>query len=200
MAGAYRCSEIGPSRLWLDCYYGAAQAERAALGLAPVTGDQSRLAGNPPAGIPQDQSVRDAVIREAGRCDGEEHGWLNCYYTAAQPMRRLLGLVPAPQHMQSATAEVSQSGPVAELPSGSWFLGARKGLKARLRSYSLDEDGRFSVTLEDGHVWTQTLGDVRHPHWKKPAKSYVVMISRGVLGTTNLVVEGETGLYKVQLD
>ncbi len=198
MAGAYRCGAIGPSRQWLDCYYGAAQPIRAALGLTPVTGVQSRLAGNPPAGTPQDQAVRDAVIREAGRCDGDGHGWLDCYYGAAQPMRLLLGLAPAPQHAQQAAAAASPAGAAAELPSGSWFLGAREGLKARLRSYSQDASGRFTVTLADGQVWRQMPGDVRYPHWNKPAESYVVIISRGILGTINLVVQGETGLYKVQ--
>ena len=44
LAGAFRCSVIADSRQWLDCYYGAAQPVRAALGLAPALAAQVRLA------------------------------------------------------------------------------------------------------------------------------------------------------------
>jgi hypothetical protein len=196
MAAAYRCATIGPSRLWLDCYYGAAGPTRMALALAPVPDNQAQLVANPPSGTPQDQGVRDAVIREAARCEGGDRDWLDCYYAAAQPMRVVLGLSPAPQRV--SPPEQLQAYPMAALPAGSWFLGAREGLKARLKAYKLDKDGRFTVTLANGQVWRQTDGDVRHPHWTKSAESYVVTISRGVLGTTNLTVQGETGLYKIE--
>ena len=198
MAGAYHCGGIGPSRQWLDCYYGAVQPVRAALRLVPVPDAQARLAGAPPPGTPQDQAIRDAVIRDAARCDGDDRAWLDCYYAVAQPMRLLLRLAPAPQHVSLAVAEASRSGREAELPAGNWFLGAGKGITARLKDYHLDRDGRFSVTLANGEVWRQTDGDVRHPHWSKPPESYVVIISRGVLGSTNLTVRGEIGLYKVE--
>jgi hypothetical protein len=196
MASVYHCATIGPSRLWLDCYYGAVGPVRVALGLPPVTDTQAQLAANPPNGTPQDQYVRDAVVREASRCEGRDRDWLDCYYAAAQPMRAALGLPPAQQRVISPAP--SQASAVAVLPPGSWFLGARRGLKERLKSYSLDKDGRFTLTLMDGQVWRQVDGDVRHPHWSKPAASYVVTISRGVLGTTNLTIQGETGLYKIE--
>jgi hypothetical protein len=196
MASVYHCATIGPSRLWLDCYYGAAGPVRTALRLALVPDAQAQLVASPPGGEPQDQSVRDAVMREASRCEGSDPEWLNCYYAAAQPMRAVLGLQPSPQRLPSSG--MSQGYPTTALPGGSWFLGARRGLKERLKAYSLGRDGRFTVTLANGQVWHQTDGDVRHPHWTRPAESYVVTISRGVLGTTNLMVQGETGLYKIE--
>ena len=196
MAAVYHCATIGPSRLWLDCYYGAVGPVRVALGLAPVPDMQARLAANPPTGTPQNQDVRDAVVRGAARCEGRDRDWLDCYYAAAQPMRAALGLPPAQQRVLSPV--LPQDSAAAVLPSGSWLLGSRRGLKERLKAYSLDKDGRFTLTLADGQVWRQTDGDVRHPHWTKPAESYVVTISRGVLGTTNLTVQGETGLYKIE--
>ena len=36
ISGAVRCAEIKDNRLWLDCYYGAAQPMRAELGLQPA--------------------------------------------------------------------------------------------------------------------------------------------------------------------
>lgn len=196
MAAVYHCATIGPSRLWLDCYYGAAIPLRTALELAPVPDTQAQLVAHPPNGTPQYQDVRDAVIREAARCEGGDRDWLDCYYAAAQPMRAVLGLPPAPQRVPPTG--ISQAYPTAALPVGSWFLGARRGLKERLKAYSLDRDGRFTVTLANGQIWRQTDGDVRHPHWTRRAESYVVTISRGVLGTTNLTVQGETGLYKIE--
>ena len=44
LAGAVRCAVIGDSKQWLDCYYGAAQPVRAALGLAPALAAQVQLA------------------------------------------------------------------------------------------------------------------------------------------------------------
>ncbi len=36
MSAAFRCGVIGEARQWLDCYYGAAQPVRAALGMPPA--------------------------------------------------------------------------------------------------------------------------------------------------------------------
>jgi hypothetical protein len=36
MSRAFRCAAISDTRQWLDCYYGAAQPVRAALGLTPA--------------------------------------------------------------------------------------------------------------------------------------------------------------------
>ncbi|HEU0097096.1 MAG TPA: hypothetical protein VFQ52_11635, partial [Rhizomicrobium sp.] len=84
MAGAYRCSVVGEPRPWLDCFYGAVQPARAALGLPPATATQLRLASAPPSGAmaPEDARVRDAVLSSALRCYaiGDERQWLDCYY------------------------------------------------------------------------------------------------------------------------
>src|SRR5438046_2723411 len=43
--------------------------------------------------------TRDAVIDGAVRCEGipDNRVWLDCFYGSAQPMRTLLGLMPAPE-------------------------------------------------------------------------------------------------------
>src|SRR5258708_16574331 len=67
MAGAYRCAAIASTRSWLDCYYGAAQPVRAALGLAPAPAEQVNLGLSPPAcGVKPNQDVRDDVVASTG--------------------------------------------------------------------------------------------------------------------------------------
>ncbi len=101
MSRALRCAVIGESRSWLDCYYGAAQPARDALGLQPAPPSQLTLVQSPQtaSGPPQNVNVRGQVLSNAFRCTGpiDDHQWLNCYYAAAQPMRAVLGLPPAPQ-------------------------------------------------------------------------------------------------------
>lgn len=58
IAGMFRCAAVGDTRIWLDCFYGAAQPVRAALGLPPVLPAQARLAQN---------SSRRCAVRRSGR-------------------------------------------------------------------------------------------------------------------------------------
>src|SRR3569623_2934470 len=119
MAAMFRCAAIGDNRLWLDCYYGAAQAVRAQLGMAPANQNQIRLAQNPPASAPAgDLGPRYRATGDALQCNriAEDRQWLNCYYAAAQPVRAQLGLVPAPQ---AAPPLPASAGPVlASAPPG----------------------------------------------------------------------------------
>jgi len=49
MINVYRCAGQPSTRTWLDCYYGAAQAQRAALGLSAAPPSQVALVMAPPA-------------------------------------------------------------------------------------------------------------------------------------------------------
>src|ERR1700742_3938804 len=93
LSGAFRCAAIAESRMWLECYYGAAQPVRAALGLAPALAAQIKLAGAPPAGGAVTLvAVRDEVMARAAGCMRvvAERAWLDCYYDSAVPMRAQL--------------------------------------------------------------------------------------------------------------
>ncbi len=198
MAGAYRCSAVGAPRQWLDCYYGAAQPARAALGLPPAPQAQLQLSQSPPASAasPRTAQVRDAVMAQDLRCYATEtdRAWLDCYYAAAAPMRSELGLSPGPQ-----TAMVPAPLPVPQ-PN-------RFGLKAppvtrdhvatRMASYKFDMNHVFTVTLENGQTWRQVSGDTRTAHWTKPADSYAVKISHGIFASFDLQVVGTPEVYKV---
>jgi hypothetical protein len=204
MSGAYRCAAIGDSRTWLDCYYGAAQPARAALGLKPAPAAQVALVSSPPAGNPADLAVRDAVMAGASRCGGvaEDRPWLDCYYAAAQPMRVQLGLAPA---AQARTLPVPMPGPAVAsdrqfgLPTpAAPALGANVDrVSSRMAAYKINKFGLFTVTLENGQVWRQVDGDTDHAHWNKPAAAYQVEITHGFLGSFNFRVKDNPGLFKV---
>jgi hypothetical protein len=207
MSGAFRCAPIGDSRKWLDCYYGAAQPARAALGMQPAPDAQVRLVSSPVSGgtEPNDVAVRDQVLSGAFRCNavGSDKQWLDCYYAAAQPMRATLGLPPAPQTgtavlpAQTATA----SGPKPSGPSFGFAPPPQfsdvKNVQSRMADYKFDAHGVFTVTLANGQVWQQVAGDTTVAHWKMPPESYVVRISHGFLNSYNFQVKNEPGLFKV---
>lgn len=215
MSGAFRCAGIGDQRTWLDCYYGAAQPARAALSMSPAPANQARLVAAPPAGNATlaDQAVRDQVMSGAFRCASfaDERQWLNCYYGAAQPVRAQLGLVPAPQSAPPPVPVPPR--PLSGNPAGASFrpptpFGMTEKpsqdipenvdhIVARMASYSFDKLGWFTVTLDNGQVWTQVHGDTDYAHWKKPAATYQVRISHGFLHSYNLQVKGVPGLFKV---
>lgn len=230
MSGAYRCGVIGDSRQWLDCYYGAAQSVRAELGLISAPTDQVRLATSPPiGGTASDAGMRDEVLSEASRCyaytDG--HQWLDCYYAAAQPIRALLGLNPAPlaNFSQNGASAGNRSATALTPPtkSAGWFsglIGASDSEKvppqqfglsnnqtpmvaktdkivSRMVSYGFDQSQIFTVALANGQTWRQLSGDTEYAHWTKPAASYVVSITRGFLGSYNFRVVNASGSYKV---
>jgi hypothetical protein len=206
MSGAYRCAAIGDSRTWLDCYYGAAQPARAALGLKPAPAAQVALVSAPPAGNPADLAVRDAVMAGASRCGSvaEDRPWLDCYYAAAQPMRVQLGLAPAGQ-VRTVPLPVPVPGPAAApdrqfgLPKpAAPALGAGVDqVSSRMAAYNINKFGLFTVTLENGQVWRQVDGDTDHAHWNKPPSSYLVQITHGFLGSFNFRVKDNPGLFKV---
>ncbi len=199
MINVYRCAGHAATRVWLDCYYGAAQPQRAALGLAPAPAAQVALVTTPSApGMLQDMAARDAVIAAAAHCGSvaAERPWLDCYYAAANPVRSLLGLSPVP-----ASMIVSNPAPPPRKDDG--FLGdvfSKPEVKAdgRVASYKFDRNGFFTIVLANGEVWRQIDGDTAVAHWFKKPGSYVVIITGGALGSFNLRVRGEPTSYKVR--
>jgi hypothetical protein len=201
MAGAYRCAAIASTRVWLDCYYGAAQPQRAQLGLVAAPAAQTQLSLSPPAGGgQQDVAARDSVMGAAGRCAGvgDERQWLDCYYAAAVPVRAVLGLsIPTPPSSpkpdQIAPAQPRhRAGVVASL------LGAKDiFIESRMTSYQFDGQRRFTVTLANGQSWAQ-LEDGRVAQWSKPASDYLVNITGGAFGSFNLAIKSHAGVFKVR--
>jgi hypothetical protein len=222
LSGAFRCAVIADSRVWLDCYYGAAQAVRAALSMPAALAAQIKLAAMPPAGgAPRDEAVRDEVMSNATGCIRvtADRAWLECYYSAATAMRVQLGLAspqvlakpaPAPQLASAAplvrpVVPVRPAGP-PPMPRNTGLLnGLIDDMKPIVRnmpmqSFDMDKSGAFTVTLADGQVWKQAAEDeVYHPaRWRKQPAEMLVTITPAVMHTFNLKVEGESKSYKVR--
>ena len=216
MAGAYRCAIVSQSRQWLECYYGAAQPVRAALGLAPALAAQIALAASPPAGGPlQDEAIRDEVMAGAAVCGraGGDRAWLDCYYAAALPMRSRLGLSqqarPAPPALPLAASAPAARPVAAGPPPMPRSTGLLNGIfnnlkpvvhKVPMQSFTLDRKGAFTVTLADGQVWKQSDEDeVYHPaHWGHAGPDVLVTIAPDAMHTFTMTVEGEQRFYKVR--
>jgi hypothetical protein len=215
LSGAFRCAAIGDSRQWLDCYYGAAQPVRAALGLAPALAAQLKLAAVPPGGQPRDEAVRDEVMAGAAGCNRVtgDRPWLDCYYASAAPMRSSLGLSgPAQAAPRPQTAFVPPPPPRPVAPSGpppmprstGLFNGMFNAIKPivhdmPMKSFALDRQGAFTVILADGQVWAQSAEDqVYHPaHWREAGPNTLVTIEPDALHTYTMTVSGESRTYKV---
>ena len=218
LAGAFRCAAIADSRQWLDCYYGAAQPVRAALGMAPALAAQLKLAASPPAGgQPRDEAIRDEVMSGATGCIRivNDRPWLDCYYGAAAPMRTQLGL-SAPQaapRLASAPAPQPVIVPRPATPSGPPPMPRNTGLfnglfddvkpivqNVPMKSFTLDKGGAFTVTLVDGQVWRQLEEDqVYHPaRFREAGPNTLVTIAPGVMHTFLMKVSGSDRSYKVR--
>jgi hypothetical protein len=206
MLNAYRCAGIASTRIWLDCYYGAAQPVRAALGLLPAPAEQLRLGLSPPAGGErQNQDLRDEVMASAGHCGSlaDERQWLSCYYAAAVPVRASLGL-SVPTASPAQDAQIKSNHPSPRVPSRhlsafAELLGAPDtSIASRMASYSFDRYGNFTVTLANGQVWRQVEGDTSTARWHKSASSYLVNITGGAFGSYNFTVNGGPSKFKVR--
>lgn len=194
MSAAFRCAVIGDARQWLDCYYGAAQPVRAALGMPPAPAAQLKLTSAPPAGAvsPRDSQMRNDILSTSVRCNNfsGDREWLNCFYAAAQPGRAALGLPTDAAAKNALPPQPGSNPPARKIDS--------TGYTARMTSYAFNQHGIFAVTLDNGEVWQQLSGDGSYAHWKLPASRYVVRITRGFMGSTNLEVKGSPGLFKVR--
>jgi hypothetical protein len=217
LSGAFRCSVIADSRQWLDCYYGAAQPARAALGMPSALPAQVRLAVSPPAGgAVQDEAVRDDVMTGAAGCIrvAGDRPWLDCYYAAAQPMRVRLGLAapapkPAPAPVLAYAPPPVPAKPAGPPPmprrTGGLFNGILNDPKPIVRNMPVQfvtfgKDGAFTMTLSDGEVWAQSAEDaIHHPaHWRDATSEMLVTISPDAMHTFTMVVSGEERMYKVK--
>ena len=70
-------------------------------------------------------------------------------------------------------------------------------ITAKVTNVAFNTYGRFTVTLDNGQIWRQLEGDSSNAYFAKDGTD-AVTISRGFLGSYNLVVDGHNGMYKVK--
>lgn len=70
-------------------------------------------------------------------------------------------------------------------------------ISAGVTDYSYTVFGRFIVFLDNGQVWRQIEGDVDRATFRKLPKDNKVTISRGLIGSYNLSINGSARQYKV---
>lgn len=71
-------------------------------------------------------------------------------------------------------------------------------ITAGVTEYAHNPYGKFIVFLDNGQVWEQLRGDGAHAKFKRKAADNTVRISRGFLGSYNLVINDQGTLYKVK--
>jgi hypothetical protein len=171
MARAARCGQIAATREWLDCYYAAAQAARAELGLAPAP--------------------------QAGRFDALFEGPLPSF--PAPPARAAAG--EEPQQSNSFVGTMLGYGdkvPAAQFGLRNARPGPAGNvdhITSQLSDYKRQSDGLFRITLANGQVWQSREPDPI-PFTKAPG-TYTVTIAHGALNSFNLIIAGLSGGYKV---
>jgi hypothetical protein len=189
LSAAQRCAGIADDRTWLDCFYGSAQPMRARLGLPPAPLNQQRL-------VPG-MGVAPAYAAPAYAAPPPA-------YAAPSYAAPNYAAPAAPYRGPGANVAAAPSGP-PPLPRrrdtgvfGSVFGSARLVVSnQRVASVGNGQGGRFVVTLADGEIWQQDIGDNGKPTWRKGASRYVVNVYEGALGSYNMNISDDSTLYKV---
>ncbi|HWC64107.1 MAG TPA: hypothetical protein VG501_10830 [Rhizomicrobium sp.] len=166
------CNEIQDSRTWLDCYYAAAQPERAELGLAPAPQApvfETLFGRSAPPG---------AAPTTAGGPPSDDGGFFSMFsLNAAKVPPEQFGLTNA------------RPGPGLNVDR----------IVEKVSSYSF-AGGKFTVTLANGQVWRQTGGPTAT--WRSTPANYTATVTYGALHTFNLRVQdgrySDNTLYKVE--
>jgi hypothetical protein len=149
---------------------------------------------------------RTDVLSTAARCNAiaDYRVWLDCYYGAAQSMRALLGLAPAPAAQVGLVPPAGTAQPLAPVASAARSAPALPPEayedyrpRQKMASYSFDGDHLFTVTLEDGSVWQQSKEDFVKANWNAPAGSYYASVTRGSFGSHLLKVSDKHS-YRVK--
>jgi len=70
-------------------------------------------------------------------------------------------------------------------------------ITAAVTGVAISGNGKFTVTLDNGQMWKQIDGDTGIAQFSKRGGDRVT-ISRGFLGSYNLVVAGKTAMFKVK--
>lgn len=203
-----QCSSQPDERARLACYDQiAAQLKSGALIAAPVAAQPASpppvaqvpppavpppvaqaVAPAPPPPAPVAQAPAPAPVAQAPQSQGGTWYDPTSWFGKDKPQKTStnpsdFGAEALPQQ-RTASTEPAQPARLDEL-------------RANVTAIAYNLNGRFTVTLANGQVWKQLDGDSGKARFKEKGGE-VVTISRGVLGSYNLVVEGRSALFKVK--
>jgi hypothetical protein len=69
-------------------------------------------------------------------------------------------------------------------------------ITANVTDYAFNPSGKFVIFLEGGEVWQEIQGDADRAVFRK--KDNAVLISRGLMGSYNLQINGSNKVFKVK--
>ncbi len=172
--GMAKCAAIDAGADRLTCYDALYSQLRGAEGQAPsvAAAPPSSVAAPPPPvadNRPWYDPGRIWGVSPSAQTKPEQFGGEN------------LGPPPAPP------GEVAANQPPPELDS----------ITATVQDYSFNPYGKFIVVLDNGQIWQQLESDSDIAHFMKSQKN-TVTISRGFIGSYNLVVNDSSVLFKVR--
>ena len=169
-----QCNSVSDSRAWLDCYYAAAQPQRAQLGLAPA----------PQAPTFEALFNRPAAIGPSGPVGSSAPAGGNFDSSGIFDMFRAAKVPPEEFGLTNA-----RPGPGLNVDR----------MVDRLSGYTF-ANGKFTVTLANGQVWRQIGGPPAN--WRSTPANYTATITNGALRTFNLQMQdgarADDTLYKVE--
>jgi len=192
-----KCADIAQVEARLVCYDAAAAEVKAISAGAPVGAPQVAAAPEamaPPAPVVPKPKKKGAFFGLFGHKD-----------VASQTAQT------SPVERAAGTNEVTQTQPSGGAPQasdlvakfGAESLPEHEAEKARVAKIVSDVDQfaftgyhKIVVFLANGQVWSQTQGDTT-TFRLSARKKYVAEISRGLLGSYNLKIEGMNKLAKV---
>jgi hypothetical protein len=148
----------------------------------------------------------------AARCAGltDNRVWLDCFYGSAQPMRALLGLVPAPPGQIKLVPPPGAAYPGAEATRyapreksrgfvAEVFGSAKPPVSNMpMASYRFGRDGKFTVVLKNGQTYRQKESDLVLAKWNRAPETYVVTIIGASDGFVLKVKDEPGSNYHVQ--
>ena len=107
--------------------------------------------------------------------------------------------VPKVPSQQTTPADFGSENLPAPLPAPGEAAApkALDEITAEVADVAFNMRGRFIVTLDNDQMWQQLNSDSGMAHFSRN-RTVKVTISRGLLGSYNLVIDGRSGLFKVK--
>lgn len=124
---------------------------------------------------------------------------LSCYDRLAHGAVRVAPQSPNPPPARSESPQAVVPRPELgreELP-GVAALAMQDHLTAEITDFRKDPSGHFTISLSNGQVWQQVVGDTTTARYQ-PGRTHSVTISRGTLGSYDLNFNDRNASFKVR--